>query len=152
MASSRIAAPPPAMIHQPTWLASAKPGRKALQRGEHGGAHHRDAKRRPTCRLVEATAAATPACVRGIPETAAFVIGALTRPKPMPRSQLRDRHLERGGRGERGHQQRRDQVRDEAPTSGRRGPREPTRRPDSGAETRFAAAIGSVSRPACSAV
>jgi len=30
---------------------------------------------------VEATAAVTPACARGIPETAVFVIGAFTIPK-----------------------------------------------------------------------
>jgi hypothetical protein len=39
----------------------------------------------PTCRLVEATAAATPACERGIPETAVFVIGAFTMPSPTPK-------------------------------------------------------------------
>lgn len=40
----------------------------------------------PICRLVEATAAATPACERGIPETAVLVIGAFTMPKPRPKS------------------------------------------------------------------
>jgi hypothetical protein len=30
---------------------------------------------KPTCRLVEAIAAATPACDGGIPETALFVMG-----------------------------------------------------------------------------
>ena len=38
----------------------------------------------PTCRLVEATAAATPACEGGIPETAVLVIGGLTMPAPSP--------------------------------------------------------------------
>ena len=38
----------------------------------------------PTWRLVEATAAATPACEGGMPETAVLVIGGLTRPKPSP--------------------------------------------------------------------
>jgi EmrB/QacA subfamily drug resistance transporter len=40
----------------------------------------------PSWRLVEATAAATPAWARGIPETAVLVIGALTKPKPTPNS------------------------------------------------------------------
>src|SRR5204863_5931222 len=39
----------------------------------------------PTWRDVVAIAAATPACARGNPETAALVIGALTNPKPMPK-------------------------------------------------------------------
>ena len=38
----------------------------------------------PTCRLVEAMAAATPACAAGIPDTAVFVIGGLTSPEPSP--------------------------------------------------------------------
>ena len=40
----------------------------------------------PTWRLVEATAAATPACSRGMPDTAVLVIGALTKPNPMPQT------------------------------------------------------------------
>lgn len=38
----------------------------------------------PSWRLVEATAAATPAWARGMPETAVLVMGALTKPKPTP--------------------------------------------------------------------
>ena len=38
----------------------------------------------PTCRLVEATAAATPAWLRGMPLTAVLVMGGFTRPKPIP--------------------------------------------------------------------
>jgi hypothetical protein len=38
----------------------------------------------PTWRLVEAMPDATPACDRGIPDTAEFVIGAFTKPIPMP--------------------------------------------------------------------
>jgi hypothetical protein len=33
-----------------------------------------------------AIAAATPAWARGMPDTAAFVIGALTKPKPIPKT------------------------------------------------------------------
>ena len=40
----------------------------------------------PTWREVEAMADATPACALGMPETAAFVIGALTNPKPIPKT------------------------------------------------------------------
>ena len=40
----------------------------------------------PNCREVVAIAEATPAWARGIPDTAAFVIGALTNPKPSPKT------------------------------------------------------------------
>ena len=40
----------------------------------------------PICRLVDAIAADTPACSRGIPEVAALVMGALTSPNPTPTS------------------------------------------------------------------
>src|SRR6478609_8257196 len=40
----------------------------------------------PTCREVVAIAEATPAWARGIPDTAAFVIGALTNPNPSPKT------------------------------------------------------------------
>lgn len=39
----------------------------------------------PIWRDVDAMAAATPAWALGIPDTAALVIGALTRPKPTPK-------------------------------------------------------------------
>ena len=39
---------------------------------------------RPTCRLVEAIAAATPAWEGGMPDTAVLVIGGLIRPAPIP--------------------------------------------------------------------
>ena len=38
----------------------------------------------PSWRVVEATAAATPACSRGMPETAVLVIAAFTQPRPVP--------------------------------------------------------------------
>ena len=38
----------------------------------------------PNCREVVAIAEATPAWDRGIPDTAAFVMGALTNPNPSP--------------------------------------------------------------------
>jgi len=39
----------------------------------------------PVCRLVEAIAAATPACAGGMPETAVLVIGGFTEAKPIPK-------------------------------------------------------------------
>ena len=39
----------------------------------------------PTWRPVEAIAPATPACSFGMPETAVLVIGAVTRPQPIPK-------------------------------------------------------------------
>ena len=38
----------------------------------------------PICRLVEAIPEATPACETGMPDTAVYVIGAFTRPPPIP--------------------------------------------------------------------
>ena len=53
----------------------------------------------PNCREVVAIAEATPACARGIPDTAAFVIGAFTKPKPSPKMTYAAEQLrERGGR------------------------------------------------------
>src|ERR1700742_3448752 len=40
----------------------------------------------PTCRLVEAIAAATPACDNGIPATALFEMAGFTMPSPTPNS------------------------------------------------------------------
>ena len=40
----------------------------------------------PNWREVVAIAEATPAWARGIPDTAAFVIGAFTKPKPSPKT------------------------------------------------------------------
>ena len=40
----------------------------------------------PTCRLVDAIPAATPAWDRGMPDIAVFVIGAFTMPNPMPKT------------------------------------------------------------------
>src|SRR4051812_38698644 len=42
---------------------------------------------RPTCRLVVATAAATPAWLEGMPDTAVLVIGGFTAPSPSPKTQ-----------------------------------------------------------------
>src|SRR5215469_7347346 len=79
--------PQPVTSHQPTWLALAKPSPNGPCKAEIVAdpmtATPRD---EPTCLLVDATPAATPACDRGMPETVLFVIGALTVPKPMPKA------------------------------------------------------------------
>ena len=79
-------APQAATIHHPSWLAGTNPVRIAPCRlplsTEPMTATPSDV---PTCRLVDATPAATPACWRGMPDTAALVIGAFTRPNPAPK-------------------------------------------------------------------
>lgn len=81
------ASPHPVTIHQPTWLASANPDRSGPFSTETTAepitATPTDW---PTWRLVDATAAATPACACGMPDMAVFVIGALTTPNPRPNS------------------------------------------------------------------
>ena len=73
------------MIHQPTMagVGEAQPQRP-VQRREDGRSRDRDPERGPTCRLVDAIPAATPAWDRGMPDTAVLVIGAFTTPEPMP--------------------------------------------------------------------
>ena len=75
------------MIHQLTWVAAANPGpdRPRAAAGE-GAPRTATPSVWPTWRLVEATAAATPACDGGIPETAVLVIGGLISPKPRPKT------------------------------------------------------------------
>src|SRR5689334_18488129 len=81
------ATPQPNMIHQPTWLAAANPGVAAPRTPEATAAPiTATPSDPPTCRLVEAIAAATPAWLVGMPDTAVLVIGAFTIPKPMPNS------------------------------------------------------------------
>src|SRR5580693_2096980 len=88
VSSPRIstASPQPVMIHQPTWLAAGKPVRSepasTVITADPTTATPRDW---PTWRLVDAMAAATPAWVTGMPDTAVFVIGAFTSPNPMPK-------------------------------------------------------------------
>src|ERR1700690_655475 len=85
--TSRITTPHPAMIHQPTLLASTKPSRSDPCRDDSTVAP-RTAPRGgdPPCRLGGAMPAAPPAWERGMPDIAVFVIGAFTVPQPMPRT------------------------------------------------------------------
>ncbi len=65
------------MIHQPIWPAAASvAGEPALATAT--ALMIAIPARRRSGGLVEATAAATPACAGGMPETAVFVIGGLT--------------------------------------------------------------------------
>jgi hypothetical protein len=75
------------MIHQPEWEALAKP-RPMLVPIEPPATAPMTATPSviPTCRLVEATAEATPAWACGMPVTAVSVIGTLTSPLPTPNS------------------------------------------------------------------
>jgi hypothetical protein len=75
ISSSTTVAPHPAMIHQPARLASEKPVRKDACRAESTADPITATPREvPTWRLVEAIAAATPECDRGMPDTALLVI------------------------------------------------------------------------------
>ena len=80
-------APKPAMISHPRWLAWTKPVRSgpcsADVTADPAKATPSDP---PTWRLVEATAAATPAWASGMPETAVLLIGGLTMPLPIPKA------------------------------------------------------------------
>ena len=74
------------MIHQPTWLAWAKFTRSRPCMAEATAAPTTATPSDwPIWRLVEAMAAATPAWERGMPDTAVLVIGAFTRPVPIPK-------------------------------------------------------------------
>jgi len=75
------------MIHQPARLASEKPVRKDACRAESTADPITPTPREePTWRLVEAIAAATPECDRGLPDTALLVIAWFTMPTPMPKA------------------------------------------------------------------
>src|SRR5262249_23677956 len=87
----------------------------------------------PIWRLVDATAEANPACARGMPDTAANVTGALTMPKPTPKSAYT---ITRAGSGVCGCNCVRNSALDAsmAPLTNSEGraPWVPTRRPESG--------------------
>ena len=79
--------PQPATTAHPAWLAALSPSRiEPCTCATATVPISATPSDWPTCRLVEATAAATPDCERGIPETAVLVIGAFTTPKPSPNS------------------------------------------------------------------
>jgi hypothetical protein len=102
----------------------------------------------PTCRLVEAIAAATPACDSGIPATALSVIAGFTIPNPTPNSAY-------AASSQPGEVCWVKPVsisvltRNAIPAATREGrvPKLPTNRPDHGAHTIIAIAKGSVNNP-----
>ena len=86
-ASTRTTIPQPVMIHQPAWLACAKFSLSGPCSAEIvADPMMATPSEEPICLLVEATPAATPAWDLGIPETVLLVMGALTMPKPRPKS------------------------------------------------------------------
>ena len=73
------------ITHHPAWVAAAKLGPIAPDSVPPAIAPITATPSViPTDRLVDAIAAATPACEPGIPDTAVFVIGGLTIPEPIP--------------------------------------------------------------------
>ena len=105
----------------------------------------------PICRLVEAIAAATPACSRGMPEVAAFVIGAFTSPNPTPMRAYAPSRCGVDVPGPIGTSSAAPAaVASPETTSGNRAPVDATSRPDSGAHTAARTAIGNVRTPAAS--
>ncbi len=94
-------------------------------------------------------AAATPAWARGMPETAALVIGALTKPKPTPKvTYAANNHV--NGVVALNPTSIRQAALSAAPamTNGILPPRRPTIRPESGGSSIVIAASGRVSMPA----
>jgi hypothetical protein len=79
--------PQATQIHQPGWLAAAMLPPPASRLDTTIEPMIATPSEMPTSRLVDATAAATPAWSAGIPDTAAFVIGGLTIPKPSPKTE-----------------------------------------------------------------
>ena len=98
-----------------------------------------------------ATAAATPAWLGGMPDTAAFVIGGFTAPKPSPKTQYAASSQPREVSALSDTSIRLPAPTPRPPTtSGPRTPRVPTTRPEIGLTTTVMAASGSVHRPALS--
>ena len=97
----------------------------------------------PICRLVEANAAATPACSRGRPETAVFVMGAFTTPKPNPKiAYAVNSHASEVSASSRVSISVAMVMAMPAAMSDGRGPRLPTSRPEIGAKISVIPAIG----------
>ena len=84
--ASKVAAPQPATLHQPAWLASAKPVRTApCSADSTADPMTATPSEVPTCRLVEAIAAASPAWDGGMLDTAVLLIAGFTMPTPIPK-------------------------------------------------------------------
>ena len=83
--SATIKSPQPVTSHQPGWVPVARRAGSVVATTAIAPTSATPSDW-PTWRLVEATAEATPACAGGMPETAVFVIGGLTEPKPIPKT------------------------------------------------------------------
>lgn len=107
----------------------------------------------PTWRPVEASAADTPARAGGRPVTAVLVIGVLTTPMPAPNNTYPSSST---GSGVAGVTEisvsAAAAIRPPAAISGARAPYRAVTRPEIGAVSTVAPAIGRVSSPACSAL
>lgn len=111
--------------------------------GEHGP-HDGHAEDEPTWRPVDAIPDATPACERGIPDTALLVIGAFSQPCPMPNTRQHTSTYHTGEVPVRKVSSRPPAaIPVPAMSSGARVPRRAITRPASGAETAITTAIGS---------
>ena len=71
---------------RPVGVADESPASVAGGAGGDDRADDRHTDGWPNCLEVVAMAAATPACSRGIPETAALVIESVTKPNPIPKT------------------------------------------------------------------
>src|SRR5215472_3860672 len=140
------ATPQPVTIHQPTWLALAKPSLKGPCKAEMvADPMTATPSDEPTCLLVDATPAATPAWDRGMPDTVLFVIGALTVPKPMPNARYAQTSTIVAVSAVTCTNMRPAAVIPRPATiSDGRVPLDPTKRPDSGEQMAVIAAIGRV--------
>src|SRR5947209_19318928 len=138
MPSATTATPQANVIHQPAWLAAAnEPLDPRLETTT--APMIATPNEMPTRRLVDAIAAATPACAAGMPVTAVFVIGGLTMPKPRPKARYATSSQPVAVVGVRLVSIRPATVGPAPPTtSDGRAPTRPTSRPDSGAATHAA--------------
>src|SRR5512139_132140 len=88
--SSSTTAPPPAMNHHPGLAACPNSAKSACEVACEPDTTMAPVIATPSAepiwRLVEAVAAATPACASGMPDTAVLVIGGFTIVKPKPNS------------------------------------------------------------------
>ena len=85
--SASTSTPQPVRTHQQTCVALVNPPVTAPLDSPAAAAEPTRATPRvwPTWRLVDAIAAATPAWLAGMPDTAVLVMGAFTAPKPAPK-------------------------------------------------------------------
>ena len=106
----------------------------------------------PIWRLVEAMPEATPACETGMPDTAVYVIGAFTRPPPMPNT-MNARASGAGAEDAVSRDSSRPPAASPTPAAsmGSRAPRRASIRLDTTAPNAIMVAIGSMRRPACTA-